>query len=233
MLNNAEFDHLVIAVPDLQKYVEQCEGSLGVGAVDGGAHPGLGTANALLGLELGDDLTESLGLARQRGANPLTYLEILGPDPEQDPALAAGRLAGITAPTVQRWAIRPDDFDGVVTAAARSREPRVDLGEVHDMTRRRPDGVVLDWRLTRRTPLPWSGIQPFLIDWKDSEHPASQEMPWVRLEKLWAASDEPAAVGSVLDFFGIALDIIAPGRQEGETEGLHAHLKGPGGSWTL
>ena len=57
MLNNAEFDHLVIAVPDLQKYVEQYEGRLGVGAVDGGAHPGLGTANALLGLELGDDLT--------------------------------------------------------------------------------------------------------------------------------------------------------------------------------
>ncbi len=182
MLNTSSFDHLVIAVPDLEEYVEQSADLLGVKAIDGGAHPGLGTANALLGLELGDDLTESLGLARPRGANPLTYLEILGPDPEQDPALAAGRLPGITAPTVQRWAIRPDDFDGVVTAAARSREPRVDLGEVHDMTRRRPDGVVLDWRLTRRTPLPWSGIQPFLIDWKDSEHPASQEMPWVRLE---------------------------------------------------
>ena len=233
MLNTSSFDHLVIAVPDLEEYVEQSSARLGVRAIDGGAHPGLGTANALLGLELGDDLTASLGLKPENGANPHTYLEILGPDPEQDPALAAGRLAGITAPTVQRWAIRPDDFDGVVTAAARAREPRVDLGEVHDMTRRRPDGEVLDWRLTRRTPLPWSGIQPFLIDWKDSEHPASQKMPRVRLEQLWAASDQPAAVGSILDFFGIALDIIAPGRQEGETEGLHAHLKGPGGSWTL
>ena len=232
-MNASSFDHLVIAVPDLEEYVEQSSARLGVRAIDGGAHPGLGTANALLGLELGDDLTESLWLKPENGANPLTYLEILGPDPEQDPALAAGRLDGITAPTVQRWAIRPDDFDGVVTAAARAREPRVDLGEVHDMTRRRPDGEVLDWRLTRRTPLPWSGIQPFLIDWKDSEHPASQKMPRVRLEQLWAASDQPAAVGSILDFFGIALDIIAPGRQEGETEGLHAHLKGPGGSWTL
>ena len=167
MLNTSSFDHLVIAVTDLEEYVEQSSARLGVRAIDGGAHPGLGTANALLGLELGDDLTESLGLKPENGANPLTYLEILGPDPEQDPALAAGRLDGITAPTVQRWAIRPDDFDGVVTAAARAREPRVDLGEVHDMTRRRPDGEVLDWRLTRRTPLPWSGIQPFLIDWKE------------------------------------------------------------------
>ncbi|WP_432791059.1 VOC family protein [Brevibacterium sp. K11IcPPYGO002] len=233
MLSNSCFDHLVIAVPNLQKYVEQCEVRLGVAAVDGGAHPGLGTANALLGLELSDEFADSLGLAREEGPSPLTYLEILGPDPEQDPALAAARLAGIIAPTVQRWAIRPDDFDGLVTAAARSREPRVHLGEVRDMTRRRPDGTVLDWRLSRRTPLPWSGIQPFLIDWKDSDHPARQEMPWVRLEKLWAASDAPAAVGSVLDFFGIALDIIALDGQEGETEGLHAHLKGPGGSWTL
>ena len=98
MLNNAEFDHLVIAVPDLQKYVEQCEGRLGVGAVDGGAHPGLGTANALLGLELGDDLTESLGLARQRGANPLTYLEILGPDPAQPDVSEKDMLLGVGPP---------------------------------------------------------------------------------------------------------------------------------------
>lgn len=233
MLSNSCFDHLVIAVPDLRKYVEQCEVRLGVAAVDGGAHPGLGTANALLGLELSDELADSLGLKNQSGPNPLTYLEILGPDPEQDPASAATRLAGITSPTVQRWAIRPDDFDGLVTAAARSREPRVDLGEVHDMTRRRPDGEVLDWRLTRRTPLPWSGIQPFLIDWKDSEHPARQEMPSVRLERLWASSGEPDAVGEVLGFFGIGLDIIAPGDEAGETEGLHTQLKGPGGSWTL
>lgn len=233
MLNSAEFDHLVIAVPDLQEYVEQCEGRLGVRPVDGGAHPGLGTANALLGLELSDELSASLGLTRQSGPKPLTYLEILGPDPEQDPALAATRLAGVTAPTVQRWAIRPDDFDGFVTAAARSREPRVRLGEVHGMTRRRPDGTVLDWRLTRLAPLPWSGIQPFLIDWKDSEHPAMQQMPSVRLESLWGTSEDPDAVGSVLDFFGIGLDIIALDVEEGETEGLHAHLKGPGGSWTL
>ncbi|MGC2941984.1 VOC family protein [Brevibacterium sp. FAM 24638] len=233
MFGNSYFDHLVVAVPDLRKCVEQSEARLGVRAVDGGAHPGLGTANALLGLELGDELTKTLGLARQSGSNPLTYLEILGPDPEQDPDLAAARLAGITAPAVQRWAVRPDDFDGLVTAAAQSREPRVRLGEVHDMTRRTPEGTILDWRLTRRTPLPWSGIQPFLIDWKGSEHPASREMPWVRLERMWAASESPAAVRSVLDFFGVALDIIALDAEEGETEGLHAHLKGPGGSWTL
>lgn len=198
--------------------------------VEGGAHPGLGTANALLGLELAADVAQALGgdTGGGAGGEALTYLELLGPDPEQDPSLAASRLAGITAPTVQRWAIRPEDFDGLVADAHRSREPRISLGEVHDMTRLRPDGQLLDWRLTRRTPLAWSGIQPFLIDWKNSEHPASRDMPRVRLERMWATSTDPAAVRAVLDFFGIALDVEA-----GETDGLHALLKGPGGSWTL
>lgn len=228
MLRAPAFDHLVIAVPNLEQSVEQCEAILGVRPVSGGAHPGLGTANALLGLDIAPAVGRSSGFGTGSSADGLTYLEILGPDPEQDPALAAQRLSGITAPTVQRWAVRPDDFDALVAAAAESRAPRVDLGEVHDMTRRTPDGELLDWRLTRRTSLAWSGIQPFLIDWKDSEHPAAREMPRITLERLWATTDDPEAIRDVLGFFGIALDV-----EEGETDGPHARLKGPGGSWTL
>ena len=142
MLLPLDFDHLVIAVPDLAESVEQCHRFLGVRAIAGGAHPGLGTANALLGLE-----AETAGLDPEVHRD--IYLEILGPDPKQDPGLASSRLAGITEPTVQRWAIHPEDFDGLVTAATRSREPHVDLGEVHDMTRRTPTGQHLDWRRVR------------------------------------------------------------------------------------
>lgn len=219
MLLPAEFDHLVIAVPDLAESVEQCHNLLGVEAIPGGAHPGLGTANALLGLS-GDDDGPWVGRD--------IYLEILGPDPEQDPALAASRLAGITAPTVQRWAIHPADFDGLVTSAARSRQPHVDLGEVHDMTRRTPEGTLLEWRLTRRTPLALGGIQPFLIDWKSSPHPARQPMPAVRLERFWARSSDVDTTSRVLRSLGTTIEVEA-----GVTETLHATLKGPGGSWTI
>ncbi|WP_166970174.1 VOC family protein [Brevibacterium atlanticum] len=217
----ADFDHLVVAVPNLADSVEQCHNVLGVRPIPGGAHPGLGTANALLGLEVA-----------ALGPGARTYLEILGPDPDQDPALAAARLSGITAPTVQRWAIRPRDFDGLVTQAARTLGSecgtRVDLGEVHDMTRRTPDGGLLEWRLTRRTPLALGGIQPFLIDWKDSPHPAEQDMPSVELERLWAETPEVDRTRSVLRFLDATLEVEA-----GDTESLHATLKGPGGSWTL
>lgn len=213
----AEFDHLVVAVPNLARSVEQCHNALGVRPIPGGSHPGLGTANVLLGLEV-----PSLG----HGA--LTYLEILGPDPEQDPALAAARLNGITEPRVQRWAVRPNDFDGVVRGAADARAPQVDLGEVHDMARRTPNGELLEWRLTRRNPLALGGIQPFLIDWKDSPHPAAQEMPRLELERFWVRTPDVEAVRSVLRFFAASIEV-----QAGPVETLHATLKGPGGSWTL
>lgn len=215
MSPSADFDHLVVAVPSLADSVEQCHNALGVRPIPGGAHPRLGTANALLGLKV-----------PALGRDALTYLEILGPDPDQDPALAAARLSGITTPTVQRWAIRPRDFDGLVAHAAG--EGRVDLGEVHDMTRRTPDGGLLEWRLTRRTPLALGGIQPFLIDWKDSPHPAEQDMPSVELERLWAETPEVDRTRSVLRFLDATLEVEA-----GATETLHATLKGPGGSWTL
>lgn len=219
MLLPPEFDHLVIAVPNLAESVEQCYNRLGVEPIPGGAHPGLGTANALLGLA-GDDS----GLEGGRDI----YLEILGPDPEQDPRLAEARLPGITQPTVQRWAIHPADFDGLVTSAAQAGEPHVDLGEVHDMTRLTPEGTTLEWRLTRRTPLALGGVQPFLIDWQDSPHPARQTMPVVSLWRFWATSADVDTTSRVLRSLGTTIEVEA-----GVTETLHATLKGPGGSWTI
>lgn len=241
MLIPENFDHLVIAVPDLAETVEQCDQILGVRPVFGGVHPRLGTANALLGLSVpelgdggagGDARADGDGGADAAVSHREIYLELLGPDPDQDPALAAARLGDITEPFVQRWAIHPQDFDGLVVAASGTLgdadQPAVDLGEVFDMSRLTPDGEKLEWRLTRRTPLALGGIQPFLIDWLDSPHPSAQAMPSVQLVEFWAESPRVDATRSILGFLGATIEVRA-----GDVESLHATLKGPGGSWTI
>ena len=123
-------DHLVYASADLPSASARIAELLGATPTPGGSHVGHGTYNELL----------SLGGA--------TYLEVIGPDPAQ-PAPDGRRPFGIdqlTAPALVAWCVRPvRPLDEVVAAA---RAVGVDFGEVASMSRRRPDGVLLEWELT-------------------------------------------------------------------------------------
>ena len=149
----AKVDHLVYASPDLAAGVEIVERLLGVKAIPGGQHPGGGTRNALI--RLGDQ----------------TYLEIIGPDPEQ-PKPPGPRRFGIDelrSPRLVTWAAKGSDLEAIVQKA---KSNRVELGQVQAGSRRRPDGVLLAWRLTVSPSLTADGIIPFFIDWGKTPHPA-------------------------------------------------------------
>ncbi|PAK95442.1 Glyoxalase-like domain-containing protein [Brevibacterium casei CIP 102111] len=210
----AHLDHLVVTVPDLAAGVADFARATGVRPVPGGRHPGFGTANFLVGLA---------PAGWQAGA--CTYLEILGPDPEQ------GRPAGgtlpldahlATAPTLQTWAIHPPEFADRVAAA---NSAGVDIGEVRDMSRETADGELLEWRLTSRAPLPAEGTQPFLIDWGESTHPAEAGLPTVELLSLRVVSPDVGATRQALEVLGAGDAVVVAG----EAYGLHAALRGPGG----
>src|SRR5688500_18209491 len=122
-------DHLVYATPDLDLGIATIEKVLGVRATAGGQHPGLGTRNALVAL------------------GPSSYLEIIGPDPEQPrpPGRLRFGISELTAPRIVTWVAKGNELEKLHLAAAGR---GVTLGPVTAGSRRRPDGVVLSWRYT-------------------------------------------------------------------------------------
>ncbi|MFF7448076.1 MULTISPECIES: VOC family protein [unclassified Streptomyces] len=175
----AHLDHLVLATPDLAATVADFTRRTGVAPAPGGAHVGFGTRNHLV----------SLG-----GTG---YLEIVGPDPEQ-PEPQGPRPFDVDTLTEARtvtWAISPPDLDTAV-AAARSRG--YDPGTVRPMSRRRPDGTLLEWRLTDGETQHPSGLVPFLIDWGTARHPSVSGLPSTPLLELSATAPDPDEIRTLL-----------------------------------
>jgi glyoxalase-like protein len=172
-------DHVVLAGPDLPEVVAWFAELTGVDPVPGGSHVDLGTANYLVGLGSG------------------AYLEIIGPDPEQ-PTPERPRPFGIddlTAPRVVTWAIRTADIDALV---AQSREAGYDPGEPVAMSRRTPDGALLEWRLTSPRFDYGDGLVPFVIDWGATPHPTSRALPEAQLLDLAGRHPDPSSVRPAL-----------------------------------
>lgn len=205
----ARIDHLVFATPDLAAGVEQVEKLLGVRAVPGGQHPGAGTRNALI--RLGE----------------LTYLEIIGPDPDQ-PKPAQPRRFGINelkTPRLVTWAVKSTDLDALVRDA---RQHGIDLGSVQAGSRSRPDGVLLAWRLTVSRRLTGDGIVPFFIDWGTMQHPSSSLPKHCTLISLRAEHPDARRIQAELSALGLNLRVDAR-----PTPALVATIRTPHGNVEL
>ena len=197
-------DHIVYAVFDLAKGVADVEGRLGVRAVPGGSHPGRGTHNALLGL------------------GGQSYLEIIAPDPDQEPP--AGplpfALERLTEARLVGWAIRVQGLDAFVE---RARRAGYDPGPIREMSRVRPDGARLTWRLAQDAP-GRSLVVPFVIDWLDTAHPAASAPGGVTLVRLSGVHPDPGSVRPALAALGAGITVV-----EGPAPVLAAVLDTPRG----
>ena len=203
----APIDHLMWVVPHLGAGIDELERRTGERATLGGAHAGLGTANALLGL------------------GPGTYLEVLGPDPAlAEPTALGATLAAEPAARLASWAVRSDDIEdtcAALTAAGWPVTPRA-------MTRTRPDGVTLSWRLAVLPGRPLGDHWPFAIDWGASPHPSEDLDGDCALERLSVADPEPAELRRLLDLLEIGgVDVI-----QGPAA-VHATLRTPRGALDL
>jgi hypothetical protein len=202
-------DHIVYGVPDLDEGVADLERRLGVRAGAGGRHIGNGTHNALMGLG---------------GA---TYLKVIALDPtrERRPGPASFGLDHLTEPGLVGWAMRTDDIGSVV---ARSRAAGFDPGEIRPLSRTRPDGVRLDWRLTTAPPDHPGFVVPFLIDWMEAQHPSETSPAGATLVSFGVRHPDPDRIQAALSALGSDLHVERAG-----TPGLVAVIQGLRGTVEL
>jgi len=205
----AQVDHIVYATPDLQLGIDTAEKLFGVKATPGGQHPGQGTRNALIAL------------------GPATYLEIIGPDPEQ-PTPAGGRRFGIDdlkAPHVLTWVAKGKSLDKF---AADAKTHGIDLGAVIPGSRNRPDGVVLKWTYTDPRVVLADRLIPYFIDWGSSPHPSATAAKGVTLVSLRAEHPDAERVQKMLEQLGLALVVT-----RGPAPSLIATFNSPKGQVVL
>jgi hypothetical protein len=136
-----ELDHVVLAVVDLDSACRELERRHGLASVEGGRHPGFGTANRIV--PLGDAYLELAGVADEDAAMRSAFGRWV----------AAGRAAPY-APL--GWAVRTKRLD----AHAARLGLAVEAGE-----RTRPDGTVLRWRLAGVGEAAVEPCLPFFIEW--------------------------------------------------------------------
>jgi hypothetical protein len=132
-------DHVLIAVDDLDAASRLVEDRYGLASVEGGRHPGWGTANRIV----------PLGSA---------YLELVAVVDETEAAQSAfGRwVGGAQRDRPFAWAVRTDELDLI----ARDRGLEVDAG-----SRGRPDGHLVEWRSAGIDRAAADPSLPFFIEW--------------------------------------------------------------------
>jgi hypothetical protein len=181
------FDHVIMAVPDLESAAVRFQEEHGLGWVEGGRHNGHGTANRLV--PLGPDYLELVAVVDRSEAARSPFGRWVGEH------AGPGARAGLCLRTL--------DISGLGKS----------LGIVPiAMSRTRPDGVVLSWRLLGLETALSRGL-PFFIEWDGpaANHPGRAEathrvsprgIAWVEL------GGEPATVDDWLGSHALDLRLI-------------------------
>ena len=160
----AQIDHVIIGVPDLEQAIKQIADLTGVRPVVGGVHPGRGTRNALM--SLGDG----------------SYLEILAPNPaEPVPSGEATELGILTEPTPIGWAVSAEDETEL---RRRLSKHAIAVTPAEPGSRDLPNGSTLRWVTFGYSDLD-DPLAPFFIIWADpTRHPSRTSPSGCRLTEL-------------------------------------------------
>ena len=165
-----ELDHVLIAVADLAEAAREFEARYGLTSIEGGRHPGWGTANRIVPL----------------GA---TYLELVAVVDDAEAAQSDfGRWIAGASPSRARpvgWAVRTQNLDDVAQ--------RLSL-MVRSGSRVTGSGQLLQWRLAGVEQAAVEPSLPFFIEWEQGtrlpgEAPVTHRAGRVHIGRLELAAD--------------------------------------------
>ena len=120
--------------------------------------------------------------------------------------------------------MRTDEIDAVCAALTDAGWPTTP----NAMTRARPDGTTLEWRLAMLPGRPLTDHWPFVIDWGASPHPSEGASTGCRLSSLRVSDPDPTELRRVID----VLDVRGVVADEGPAA-VRAALETPKGSLSL
>jgi glyoxalase-like protein len=203
----ALLDHILLGCNDLDLGIQFVEENTGVRPAIGGVHPGRGTRNALL----------SLGERR--------YLEIIAPDPAQRKIVHFPQIRDMKVPRLIGWAVHPPD---IAATAKLLSENKVAFQGPADGSRKRPDGLVLNWK-TINLADERHGILPFFIEWSaDSVHPSKDAPKNCELDYFSVLAVDPTELSQVFKRIGVEVPV-----ERSDKDRLRAHITGPKGELGL
>jgi len=149
-------DHVLVAVRDLAESARRFERQYGLRALEGGRHPGIGTANMIVPL----------------GSSYLELIAVVDPD-EAARTPTRGAITGALdeGRTFAAWAVRPAHLGAL---REHLENAGLKLPEPLPGARQRPDGVTLRWRTQFLEPPGTRSVLPFVIEWSvpPGIHPA-------------------------------------------------------------
>lgn len=141
-MHGLELDHVLIAVADLAAAAREIEGRHGLASIEGGRHPGWGTANRII--PLGETYLELVAVVDEAEAVQTTF----------------GRwVAGARAELIRPlgWAVRTRELDGIARRLGLS---------VRAGSRASPGGELLRWRAAGIEQAAVEPSVPFFIEWR-------------------------------------------------------------------
>lgn len=186
-------DHIIWAVPDLEAGAKDFFDRTGIKPVYGGEHTNGVTANYLAAL------------------GPCLYMEIVGPKKGADVSDLGEDASAYAKPSVRGFAFR---YNLDATGAEAAETLGINLGEVREGGRVKPDGSALAWRTAGLSDLNLGeGRFQFIINWLSEPHPATTSPNGASLVSLTLAGDGVRTLRSIVETQKLPIVLQPAGRK--------------------